>query len=470
MAEPDPIERADELPEPSPEPAPQAGRDLEVLRELLVGEQLSELHTRLDQLSIEPKDVGRVLPQAIRLRTRQDEQLSDALAPTIEGAIETSVKRNPAALANAIFPIMGPAIRKSIRESLASIVEGFNKSLDQSLSPQGIRWRIEAARTGKPFSEVVLKHSLLFRVDEVFLIHRETSLLLEHVVRTDVVPGDPEMISSMLGAIQDFVSDSFSAEGEGDIAQVEFGERVLLVARSPSAVLACVVRGVAPARLRAELQETLEEVHANLARELREFDGDPAPFAAARISMEELLVEERAVGAEKRRKRNAALMRALVLAGLILVAHVTIGGWYFSSRGHARALAKGEAALRGAPGIVLTSAGREGELYLFRGLRDPLAQEPLEVLRDAGVDREQLDLRFEPYYSLEPELVLARVRALLAPPAGVSLRLEAGQLELSGSAQAAWCARARELAATLPGVSQVTSADLLELPDSPQNP
>ena len=43
---------------------------------------------------------------------------------------------------------------------------------------QGLKWRVESIRTGRPFAEIVLMHSLLYRVEQVFLIHRETGLVL----------------------------------------------------------------------------------------------------------------------------------------------------------------------------------------------------------------------------------------------------------------------------------------------------
>ena len=87
------------------------------------------------------------------------------------------MRRDPHVLADALFPVMGPAIRKSITETLRGMLESFNEALDNSFSLRGLKWRVEAMRTGKPFAEIVLMHSLLYRVEQVFLIHRETGLV-----------------------------------------------------------------------------------------------------------------------------------------------------------------------------------------------------------------------------------------------------------------------------------------------------
>jgi len=113
-----------------------ASSDLAELRSLLFGpeqDQLRALQSRLDDPKTYARDVSRVLPEAIALRGH-DAALSKALAPTIEQSINSSVRRNARPLADALFPVMGPAIRKSISHALSTMLESFNKTLEQSLS------------------------------------------------------------------------------------------------------------------------------------------------------------------------------------------------------------------------------------------------------------------------------------------------------------------------------------------------
>ena len=41
----------------------------------------------------------------------------------------------------------------------------LNQVLEHGLSPRGIRWRIEAWRSGVPFAQIVLRHCLRYQVD-----------------------------------------------------------------------------------------------------------------------------------------------------------------------------------------------------------------------------------------------------------------------------------------------------------------
>ena len=130
-------------------PDPSA-EELAELRELLLGPErrrLKELEQRLDAVGMSGDELAELLPEAIALRSGRDRQLARALAPTIEGAIGESVRRNPREIASAIFPVLGPAIRKAIAETLAGLVASINSTIEHSLSPRGLRWRVEAWRS-----------------------------------------------------------------------------------------------------------------------------------------------------------------------------------------------------------------------------------------------------------------------------------------------------------------------------------
>src|SRR6516165_5747663 len=285
----DPLEFRPKQPDagvPEPE-APEREDPEQVYQELrdliLAPEQqaLKDLHHRVDDPTSRTEDVGSVVAEAIELRRKQggDDALSAALTPTIEIALRESVRKDPGTLADALFPVMGPAIRRSILETLRSFLESFNQVLDQSLSVKGLKWRVEALRTGRSFTEVALLHSLIFRVEQVFLIHKKTGLPLGHAVAPSVATQDPSLVSGMLSAIQDFVKDSFGATGGQGINRMNVGDLDVWIEEGPYAILACVIRGVAPRTLRDRMAEVLENIHRDYAEQLDRFEGDSAPFA-----------------------------------------------------------------------------------------------------------------------------------------------------------------------------------------------
>lgn len=442
--------------ERDPSPASASGDPVDPLSEvrdiLFRGERerLAALEKSLRERSIDAADVGRVLPEAVAKRARSDDQLASALQPTIEGAIETSIRKNPKTLTDAIFPIIGPAIRRSIQASLSSILESFNHTLENSLSPRSLGWRLEAYRTGRPFSEVVLSHTLLYRVEQAILIDGHSGLLLERAL-TPSASGDPELVSGMLTAIQDFVSDSF-AEG-GGVQQVRFGDQRLMVVQGPHAVLAALVRGVPPAAFETRLTETLEEIHRLFGDTLSEFDGDTSVFAVTQPLLESCLDQERRDPAGERRRR----FKPGLVIGIVVLLSLTLwlASVVFTGFAERRAWRSAVALLDEEPGIVLISRTEADGCARISVLRDPDARAPAEVVADARLDPDAFTWSMDPYLSLEPEMVAARVARTLAPPATVRAGFDGATLSLSGTASHAWIQQARSRAAAIPGVERV---------------
>jgi OOP family OmpA-OmpF porin len=92
------------------------GSPLEELRSIIVGPERSridDLEERMESVAPGPEEVSRVLPAAISVGAARDNRLRDSLAPLVENTIHSSIRRNPQPLADAIFPIIGPAIRKA---------------------------------------------------------------------------------------------------------------------------------------------------------------------------------------------------------------------------------------------------------------------------------------------------------------------------------------------------------------------
>ena len=429
--------------------------DLAELRELILGAErrrLEELERRIDAAGLNREALAELLPEAIALRAGRDRQLARALAPTVENAIRESVRRNPRPIATAIFPVLGPAIRKAIAEALADLVASINRALEHSLSPRGLRWRFEAWRTGVPYAQIVLRHALVYRVEQVFLIDGNTGLLLAHAVAPELTASDADLISGMLTAIRDFVADSFAREREvGGLRRFSVGELTVMVEQGPQALIAAVVRGEAPDSLLTRLQDTLETIHLQFAGALADFDGDTARFAEARPLLEECLATELATDRAREGRRRVVWL-PWALAAFLLV--VVLGGLALRERLRwDRAVAR----LRSEPGIVLTRAERNGGRWRFAGLRDPLAPDPAVLLAGQAVDTGRIEQSWEPYLSLRPDLVLARARRNLSPPAGVQLALSGDTLRATGSAPLEWVVSAERLAANVPGVS---AADL----------
>lgn len=438
------------------------GDPLEELRHLIIApeqEDLAKLHERIDNRELRAHDVSEVLPEAIRLRRKQggEATLSEALGPSVETALRESVRKDPGKLADALFPVMGPAIRRSIQQTLRSLFESFNQTMEQSLSLRGLKWRFEALRTGRSFSEVAMMHSLLFRVEQVFLIHKKTGLSLAHVVAPAVAMEDPSLVSGMLSAIQNFVHDSFHSQNTEGVEKLNVGELEVWVEGGPYAILAAVIRGMAPPDFRGTMVETIELLHRKFGTEMEKFEGETAPFAGAVDEMSRCL-DSRDKEKPNVRPRPYVLVFVSVLALLA-------AGWFSLRWWQDRQWGRFVDALANQPGIVITSFGRDGNHFVIRGLRDPLSSDPQTLLQSAGLDAGKAEFHWGAYYALDDAMVQQRAMIALRPPAGAKLAIQRGVLHIEGHAPGAWIADVRGRALLLAGVQGI---DLSRLADETQ--
>lgn len=429
---------------------------LTAIRNLIIGQeqaQLGKLQERLDNPKLLARDISRVLPEAVILRSSQDKKLATALMSTIEDVVSSSIKKDRETLVNALFPVMGPAIRKAVTETFRKMLQSFNQALEKSLSLDGLKWRMEAIRTGKTFAEVVLLHSLVYRVEQVFLIHKETGLLLQHVVGQEVAFRDADMVSGMLTAIQDFVQDSFGMQKSEDaIETIQIGELTVWVTQGPELLLPAAIRGTAPEELKSVFQEALENIHLEQSDTLESFDGDTAPFETSKHHLETCLQTQYKT---KKQKLSPFLW---ILLGVIIIA---LGSWGFCfARNHLR-WANYLKKINAERGILVTDAGKRDGKYFISGLRDPLATDPMAVLPDSKFDSEKVISHWELYYALHPEFIIARAKIILNPPETVRLELINNVLHATGSASHQWIAEAHKIARVIPGIAQFQEKNLI---------
>lgn len=441
-------------PDRPPDEGDGSASELARLRRILVGPE----RVRIDELEarqLTASDLAEHLPEAIALRGGKDQQLGRALAPTVETALRESIRRNPREIATAIFPVLGPAIRKAIAETMSALVRSINSAVEHSLTPQGIRWRIESWRTGVPYAQVVIRHALVYRVEQAFLVHAETGLLLDHATAPGLDVPDADLVSAMLTAIQDFVRDSFRPREGAMLRTFTVGELTVQVEPGPLAVLALVIRGEAPESVLHRQQGVLETIHAQFGTPLETFDGDASVLKAVHPLLEECLetvVDPRSSGGTR-----LSWLRWAIPLGVVLAVWATLS-WRARSE-----FERAMAALDAEPGLVVVESRRSSGGWHVRGLRDPDARDPSAVLDAAGFTTYALTAQWDGYVSLDAGTVVSRARRVLALPEATTTALRGDTLVLAGDIGIATLGRIAN--ASVAGVSMVdASGSRLTLP------
>jgi len=400
------------------------------------------------------KRVAAALPRAVTLRAQSDRKLAIAIEPLLADTLRDVATRHPEKLADALQPIIGSAVRKAVSAAFAALLQRVNQALEHRFSVKSLRWRLEAARTGRPFAEIVLLHSLVYRVEQVFLVHRPTGLLLAHAATDPEDVRDPDQVAAMINVIEKFVRDAFR-EG-ATLTRFEVGDLQGRSEIGAEAAITAVVRGSPPEEeLSRVLREALERIHLEFRDQLIDFHNDTSSFAPADEILKGCLVERRVD-----RRRSLLLP---VLAGLLAIAiGFLIGRDVLQQRANHQQLRAYESALRAEPGVIVTGATRDGEHLILTGYRDPLAPDAAAILSARGLDPARATVRLQPFYSLDPRFVQPRVLAALSPPPTVAVTVERGTVRITGVASREWLLRARTAAGLLPGVTAVEAGNVRE--------
>ncbi len=427
--------------------------DLDELRELLTGMEsrdLEKVRTWLHDIDAFAEDISTVIPLSIKQLVEKRIVLPETLLPIVEEAIESSVLSNPQKLANALFPIMGPAIRKAVSEDLKKMIESLNSALENSFSPKRIGWRLQAAFSNRTYRDIVLSHILVYRVRQVFLIHRRTGILLQHEIDESVSHKDPDMVGSMLSAINDFVRDSFDVGKDQEIQTVQIGEFNVWVEQGPHAILAGIVEGNPPAELREVFQQALEKIHLDFSKALVHFDGDTAVFEEDHTHISNCLKKQ---SRTKKKKPVLLIIIFIILLGML-------GYWAYLRIDENMRWNNYLEKVQEMPGVVINNTGNLSGIKLISGLRDPLASKPENFLADYEFTSEEVSSRWQLYISLDPAFILKRAILKLNPSDSVKLSFSDGVLFARGIATNAWLDKAAIMYHHIPGVDSFNTDSL----------
>lgn len=443
--------------------------DLDELKHLLFGAEKQALDTiaaRVESREVRSADVADVLPEAIHQSHRKDGDLVESLTEPVGECLQNAFRDDPETYGNALYPVMGPAIRKSIMHALRGFAQQINEAVEHSISPKGMRWRLQASRAGIPFGEYVLQKTLLYRVEQAYLISRENGLLMSHVHHEASKIKDSDAVSAMFTAIQDFVKESFSPDRTGRLESADMGEFTLWAVHGPHALLVCVIRGIPPRSLRADLSAILERIHFRYGDAIREYNGDTSSVANVEEELERCLrFQARQEQETKKRGGPPIVLLAILLTLLAAAAYLGFRAWQAASERDAL-----DDALRDTAGIHVTELSRDGRSFALRGLRDPLAPSIASVATELGIDADRLSTDVQPFQSLEPEIVARRAERVLAKPESVQFEMLDGRLRVTGGAPAAWIQGLEQNFSSVAGIDSLDTSALVTNDPTPPDP
>jgi len=409
--------------------------EFDELRQIIIGdnsELLNELKQRIESIDQRTRDVSEVLPPAIDAGVRKDSTLINSLKEPISLSLKQAIRTEPKAYAEILYPVMAPSIRRAISQAISSLMVTINQTVEQATSVSGLSLRIQSMRTGIPYAELALRKSVVYRVEHVYLIDRDTGMRVADVTSQDSQSLDSDAVSAMFSAIQSFVQDSFSHEEGARLTDLKVGEHKVWVAHGPKVMLACVIFGNAPESLKEQLYDVLDGLRSDYGVAIENFDGDSSDFAGVDSYLNPLLQLQLKDGSKQKSKK----VRKTMWPFFLLLCVFAYFAYHFIDE--KMKLSTVEHYLRQAPGIAVTSAYWDDDRIVVEGLQDPDAVIPYATLDANGIPRDQLFLKTIPFRSLEIDMELQRFKNELDLPAGVYLGIRDDRIFLYGEAPVLW--------------------------------
>lgn len=212
---------------------------------------------------------------ALENQLQHAESMRALLAPVIGQALAERVRDARDEMAEALYPVIGKTVLRAVNEAIRDLARSMDASMRQRLQIpwlQSMRLRLRGVDSGT----AALRRALPFAVQDMFVIHRESGLLIHHESQAQLL-ADADLVSGMLSAIRSYVHDSFGADAEGSLDAISYGAMRILIEEGSAAVLAVVIQGFEPMQFQALMRDQLAALHNSHGDALRNFAGDPLP-------------------------------------------------------------------------------------------------------------------------------------------------------------------------------------------------
>jgi hypothetical protein len=217
--------------------------------------------------------IGEMIGHSIR---NSRDVMAEALGPIMGQAIRVQIRDSRREMVDALYPVIGETVQKSLAEFARELQQNIDARLKSTFGFRDTLGMFMARIRGVSSAQLTLRQALPFSIKEIFLVQRESGLLVAHSHPETAEAADADLVSSMLTAIRDFVQDSYGKGQEaGELDEIQYGTQRIILVSGSVAYLAVVITGIEPEGFRAQLRDYLSELQVRHGRALREYNGDP---------------------------------------------------------------------------------------------------------------------------------------------------------------------------------------------------
>ena len=284
-------------------------KELDKLKNLLLKneqEELKNLKERIDEITkisdnpeVIVKHISPLLSSIIKKSSLEDEKvlldslsplvfelidqnfvqskdkITKQLAPLITEAIKEQIRSQKDEVVDALYPVLGNMISKYVSKTFEEMMNSINSQITNGLSFSVISRKIKAKVKGVSETELLLSENAIANIRSVFLIHKESGIVLSHAEHENNPINEPEMIASMMTAIRGFVNDWVEKnEKNHEIGTIEYGGSKIIIEPSGYSYLAVIVDGLVSSKTNERIRNVMEELVLSHSDKMKNFNGD----------------------------------------------------------------------------------------------------------------------------------------------------------------------------------------------------
>ncbi|GAB5524677.1 MAG: hypothetical protein Roseis2KO_25490 [Roseivirga sp.] len=234
-----------------------------------LAQKLSELDEQLNKKEkLEIKLDPILKEQEIHLRNN----FSYLFGPQITESISKQIKDSQDEVVEALYPIIGRMIKKYITNEIEKLSEKVDQQMELAFSWEGWKVRIKAWFSGTPQKEMMLSKLIEPKIEEIFVIERDSGILMGSFSRKESV--DQDMVAGMLTAIKAFVEDAFTSEKQ-QLESIDYENYKIILKSFKSFFLAVVTSGGMSMAFRDKLDDQLIDFADKVLKNARSESAEP---------------------------------------------------------------------------------------------------------------------------------------------------------------------------------------------------
>ncbi|MBQ0734903.1 cell envelope biogenesis protein OmpA [Aquimarina celericrescens] len=242
---------------------------LKILKELL----LTEEKEYTDSIAEKVEELSKIVHQKQELSHKVDPIIDDklnefvqeipkTLGPTITEALKEEIKNSQDAVVEALFPIIGKMIKKYIAHEMKLLSENISRQTKKAFSFKNWFRKTKAKAQGVSEGDLALSDYAKPRLIQMFVIEKNSGILIADYSPLSDGTIDKEMISGMLTAIKSFVEDAFEAGGQ-DLETIEYELYTIHIQNFYSYYVAAVISGAYTIMFKEVLEDQILDFATN---------------------------------------------------------------------------------------------------------------------------------------------------------------------------------------------------------------